>query len=80
MKHILMTTVAVLALGYSASAQAQTKIELQRFFGACDADYGTSIEVEKARGECGLMSACRRFRRGARHPDMAHLQQPHARA
>ena len=32
MKHILMTTVAVLALGYSASAQAQTKIELQRFF------------------------------------------------
>ncbi|KPF43487.1 extracellular solute-binding protein [Rhizobium sp. AAP43] len=57
MKRILLTTVAVIALGYGASAQAQTKIELQRFFGACEADYGTVTDVSAAVGECGIITA-----------------------
>lgn len=57
MKRILWTTVAVLALGYSVSAQAQTKIELQRFFGACEADYGKVTDVSAAVGECGIVTA-----------------------
>ena len=39
-----------------ALAQGKTEITLARFFGACDADYGSSQEVEKARGECGVMT------------------------
>ena len=57
MKRILWTTVAILALGYCASAQAQTKIELQRFFGACEADYGKVTDVSAAVGECGIVNA-----------------------
>lgn len=57
MKRILLTTVAMIALGYGASAQAQTKIELQRFFGACEADYGKVTDVSAAVGECGIITA-----------------------
>jgi multiple sugar transport system substrate-binding protein len=58
-----MTTrslIAALALGaslFAVDAQAQkTEITFARFFGACDSDYGTSTDVEKARGECGVMT------------------------
>lgn len=57
MKHILMTTAAILVLGYGASAQAETKIELQRFFGACEAEYGNVSDVSAAVGECGIITA-----------------------
>lgn len=57
MKRILLTTVAAIALGYGTTAQAQTKIELQRFFGACEADYGTVTDVSAAVGECGIITA-----------------------
>ena len=40
----------------SALAQAKTEVTFARFFGACDADYGQSQDVEKARGECGVMT------------------------
>ena len=32
------------------------KITLQRFFGACDAQYGSSTNVESAEGECGIIT------------------------
>lgn len=52
--------IAGLALGaslFATDAMAQkTEITFARFFGACDSDYGTSIEVEKSRGECGVMT------------------------
>ncbi|MDO1584877.1 extracellular solute-binding protein [Rhizobium oryzicola] len=69
MKRILMTTVAALAMGFAASAHAQTKIELQRFFGACDADYGKVTDVSSAVGECGIItSLINKFR--ADNPDI----------
>jgi len=39
-----------------AVAQAKTEITFARFFGACDGDYGSSTDVEHARGECGVMT------------------------
>jgi multiple sugar transport system substrate-binding protein len=55
-RHLMAAIVAgVAALATNAHAQ-KTEITFARFFGACDSDYGTSIEVEKARGECGLMT------------------------
>ncbi len=57
MRRILMSTAALVALACSIPAHAQTKIELQRFFGACDADYGTNTDVSKAVGECGIITS-----------------------
>jgi len=41
----------------SAFAQAKTEITLQRFFGACEADYGKVVDATKARGECGIITS-----------------------
>ncbi len=39
-----------------AWAQKKTEITFARFFGACEADYGSSQDVAHARGECGVMT------------------------
>jgi multiple sugar transport system substrate-binding protein len=45
------------------------QITLQRFFGACDAEYGGSVDVEAAEGECGIItSLINRF--NAENPDI----------
>lgn len=36
--------------------QAPNEIVVQRFFGTCRAEYGTRTDVEKAEGECGIMT------------------------
>ncbi len=38
------------------AAQPKTEITFARFFGACEGDYGTSQDIAKARGECGVMT------------------------
>jgi multiple sugar transport system substrate-binding protein len=40
----------------SGSAMAKTELQLQRFFGACEAEYGNSTDVSSANGECGIMT------------------------
>jgi multiple sugar transport system substrate-binding protein len=40
----------------SGLAQAKTELQLQRFFGACNAEYGESVDVSAASGECGIMT------------------------
>ncbi len=55
MKKYLLTTVIIASMGLTA-AHAKTKIELQRFFGACDAEYGKVTDVSKAVGECGIIT------------------------
>jgi multiple sugar transport system substrate-binding protein len=59
LKKILRAT-AVLAVTASALqtsfAQDKTEITLARFFGACEADFGKSVDVRAARGECGVIT------------------------
>ncbi|MAM62946.1 extracellular solute-binding protein [Maritimibacter sp. UBA3975] len=55
MKRLLLASTA--ATLFATGAQAQTTIELQRFFGACDADYGDVTDVSSAVGECGIITA-----------------------
>jgi multiple sugar transport system substrate-binding protein len=50
---LLLGTVALTS---PAQAQDKTEITLARFFGTCESDYGTSTDVAKARGECGVMT------------------------
>ena len=47
---------SLLALGSCARADHKTHIYLQRFFGECGAEYGGSIDVAKAEGECGIIT------------------------
>jgi multiple sugar transport system substrate-binding protein len=56
MRRLLFSTAAVIAMGLGGVAHAETTINLQRFFGACDADYGKSTDVSKAVGECGIIT------------------------
>jgi multiple sugar transport system substrate-binding protein len=55
---LLSITTAALAtlLAGPVAAQQKTEITFARFFGACEADYGTSQDVAHARGECGVMT------------------------
>ena len=48
----LLASIAFGATALATSAFAQQKIEITfaRFFGACDADYGSSQDFAKARG------------------------------
>jgi multiple sugar transport system substrate-binding protein len=40
----------------TAQAQEKTVVTLSRFFGACEADYGSINDAAKARGECGIIT------------------------
>jgi multiple sugar transport system substrate-binding protein len=42
--------------GCQHKATGPVQITLQRFFGACDAEYGASIDVAAAEGECGIIT------------------------
>ena len=69
MKRVAAATLALLALGSCASSDHKTHIYLQRFFGECGADYGGSIDVAKAEGECGIITTLvNRF--NAENPDV----------
>nr|WP_320142900.1 extracellular solute-binding protein [uncultured Cohaesibacter sp.] len=57
MKRILMATASAALMSMSSPVWADTTIELQRFFGACDAEYGDVTDVSKAVGECGIITA-----------------------
>jgi multiple sugar transport system substrate-binding protein len=42
--------------GCKPTSAPPTEITLQRFFGACDAEYGGSTDVAAAQGECGIIT------------------------
>jgi len=60
MKRLLIGLAAFAMLcavpGCARKTGGPTEITLQRFFGACDADYGSSINVAAAEGECGIIT------------------------
>ncbi len=56
-----LACLAVLAALFAASgcehrSKGPTQLTLQRFFGACDAQYGNSTDVAAAQGECGIVT------------------------
>jgi multiple sugar transport system substrate-binding protein len=53
----------VLALGGAllggckgGGGDSKTEVTFARFFGSCEADYGKTTDVKKARGECGIIT------------------------
>jgi len=70
LRQSAVAIVALLALGSCARGEPErTTITLQRFFGACEAQYGGSTDVETAEGECGIITTLiNRFE--AENPDI----------
>lgn len=59
----------LLLLGSCAQGPERTEIHLQRFFGDCSAEYGRSLDIGGAEGECGIVTTLlNRFR--AENPDI----------
>lgn len=55
-KGVLAAAVGMMALAAPAGAQQKTEITLARFFGSCEADYGSNTDLSRARGECGVIT------------------------
>lgn len=56
MKPVVLLLALLLAACGSAGDN-RTTLTVQRFFGACAAEYGSITDVAKAEGECGIMTA-----------------------
>ena len=56
MKRLAGVALSLLALGSCSRGDGKTHLYLQRFFGECGAEYGRSIDVSKAEGECGIIT------------------------
>lgn len=52
----LLPVVALLG-SCAPAAPERTRLVIQRFFGACEAQYGGVTDIAKAEGECGIMTA-----------------------
>lgn len=57
LKKILFAAVSAGAMMLAAPSFAATELSVQRFFGACDADFGTNTDATKAVGECGIITS-----------------------
>src|SRR5690606_28938447 len=68
-RALVMPAALLLSLGGCGPSQAPDEIVVQRFFGACDAEYGRSTDVAAATGECGIITTLlNRF--AAENPDI----------
>ena len=54
--RVLALTIALALPGCAPKHGGPVEITLQRFFGACDAQYGNSTDVAAAEGECGIIT------------------------
>jgi multiple sugar transport system substrate-binding protein len=69
MKRAIAAMLAALALGSCSAGDHRTHLYLQRFFGECGAEYGNSTDIDKAEGECGIITTMiARF--NAENPDV----------
>lgn len=69
-RHTLAIAAALLLGSCNAAHDdGRTPLVIQRFFGSCEADYGTNTDLAKAEGECGIMTTLiNRFE--AENPDI----------
>lgn len=53
----LLALLPLAVLSACGQADARTELVIQRFFGACQAEFGTLADPGKAQGECGIITA-----------------------
>lgn len=51
-----LAAAAMTTMASCGVSQAPNEIVVQRFFGACSADYGDKTDVAAAQGECGIIT------------------------
>ena len=69
----LAVLLPLLMLAACGRHDARTTLTIQRFFGACQADYGSLADPSKADGECGIITAMiNQFR--AQNPDIEVIE------
>lgn len=56
MRRFACALAALFLLGSCAKSDRRTHLYLQRFFGECGAEYGGSTNIDKAEGECGIIT------------------------
>ncbi|MFP5078094.1 extracellular solute-binding protein [Rhizobium sp. YIM 134829] len=56
-RHTVLAAASLIAISCASPAFAATELTVQRFFGACDADFGSNTDVRKAVGECGIITS-----------------------
>lgn len=65
----IIVLLALLLAACGSAEDERTTLSIQRFFGACEAEYGAVTDVAAAKGECGIMTAIiNRFE--AENPDI----------
>jgi len=57
LRKLLLAAVSGGAMMIAGPAFSATELTVQRFFGACDADWGSNTDVSKAVGECGIITS-----------------------
>ena len=57
LRKLLLAAVSAGTMMIAGPTFAATELTVQRFFGACDADFGTNTDVSKAVGECGIITS-----------------------
>jgi multiple sugar transport system substrate-binding protein len=55
-RALICLAILAAVLGCAPKPPGPVQITLQRFFGACDAEYGSSTDVAAAEGECGIVT------------------------
>jgi multiple sugar transport system substrate-binding protein len=53
---VLMAAAVLVCAGCKRATNGRVEITLQRFFGACEAQYGSSTDVAAAQDECGIIT------------------------
>ncbi len=57
LRKILLGALSMAMLASATPGWAQTTLSVQRFFGSCEADFGTNTDVDRAVGECGIITS-----------------------
>ena len=57
LRKLLLAAVSAGTVMLAGPSFAATELTVQRFFGACDADWGSNTDVGKAVGECGIITS-----------------------
>jgi multiple sugar transport system substrate-binding protein len=57
MKRLAILALTLLLAACGGAKDDRTELVIQRFFGACEAEYGSSTNIAAAEGECGIMTS-----------------------
>ena len=61
MKGLLVVAMLLVLVAMPASAQDAVEVDFMRFFGECADEFGETIDLSEAYGECGIIQTLGQF-------------------